>query len=87
MTSPSVILARRTGQPILLFHIAVEKAYTFEKSWDLFQVPHLFSRAVVVIAPPVYVAPPPLAQTITVHQTVSSAGGDDQGEAGVGGDD
>ena len=52
-----VILARRTGQPILVFHIAVERAYTFEKSWDLFQVPHLFSRAVVVIAPPVYVPP------------------------------
>jgi len=52
-----VILARRTGQPILVFHIAVQKAYTFEKSWDLFQVPHLFSRAIAVLAPPVYVPP------------------------------
>ncbi|MGH9702451.1 MAG: hypothetical protein ACRD4K_03660, partial [Candidatus Acidiferrales bacterium] len=52
-----VILARRTGQPIFVFHIAVQKAYTFEKSWDLFQVPHLFSRAIVVLAPAVYVPP------------------------------
>jgi lysophospholipid acyltransferase (LPLAT)-like uncharacterized protein len=61
-----VILARRTGQPILAFHIALERAHTFEKSWDLFQVPHLFSRAVVVFAPPVYV--PPDADRELVHQ-------------------
>lgn len=61
-----VILARRTGQPILAFHIAVERAHTFEKSWDLFQMPHLFSRAVVVFAPPVYV--PPDADRELVHQ-------------------
>ena len=61
-----VILARRSGQPILAFHIAVERAHTFEKSWDLFQVPHLFSRAVVVFAPPIYV--PPEADRELVHR-------------------
>jgi lysophospholipid acyltransferase (LPLAT)-like uncharacterized protein len=61
-----VILARRTGQPIMAFHIGLERAHTFEKSWDLFQVPHLFSRAVVVFAPPVYV--PPDADRELVHQ-------------------
>ncbi len=46
-----VMLARRTGQPIVAFHIAVKSAHTFEKSWDLFQIPHPFSRAVIAIAP------------------------------------
>ncbi len=50
-----VMLARRTGQPILVFHIGVERGYTFERSWDLFRLPHLFSRAVMVMAPPIYV--------------------------------
>lgn len=35
----------------------------------------------------VYVAPPPPAQTITVHQTVSTGAGDDHGEGGAEGDD
>jgi hypothetical protein len=35
----------------------------------------------------VYVAPPPPAQTITIHKTVSTGGGEDQGEGGAGGDD
>ncbi len=50
-----VMLARRTGFPILAFHIGLERAYTFEKSWDLFQVPHPFARGVVVLSPPLYV--------------------------------
>ncbi|MGB6875689.1 MAG: lysophospholipid acyltransferase family protein [Candidatus Acidiferrales bacterium] len=50
-----VMLARKTGQPIFLFHIGLERAMTFEKSWDLFQVPHLFSRAIAVVAPTIYV--------------------------------
>ncbi len=52
-----VMLARKTGQPIFMFHIGLERAFTLEKSWDLFQIPHLFSRAVMVIAPLIYVAP------------------------------
>ncbi len=51
-----VMLAQRTGQPIVVFHIGLENAHTFEKSWDLLQVPAPFSRAIVVIAPPIYVA-------------------------------
>lgn len=46
-----VILARRTGHPISVFHIAVERAHTFRKSWDLFQLPFPFSRAVMFVAP------------------------------------
>src|ERR1700704_2045184 len=46
-----VMLARRTGRPIYLFHIGVERAHTLEKAWDLMQIPHPFSRAVIVSAP------------------------------------
>jgi lysophospholipid acyltransferase (LPLAT)-like uncharacterized protein len=50
-----VMLARRTGQPIVVFHIGLEHAHTFEKSWDLLQVPAPFSHGVVAIAPPIHV--------------------------------
>jgi hypothetical protein len=50
-----VILARRTGKPISVFHVGLKSAHTFKKSWDLFQVPYPFSRAVMFVAPPIYV--------------------------------
>jgi lysophospholipid acyltransferase (LPLAT)-like uncharacterized protein len=50
-----IILARRTGRPVSVFHIAVEFAHTFEKSWDHFQLPYPFSRAVMFVAPPIRV--------------------------------
>jgi hypothetical protein len=50
-----VMLARRTGHPIAVFHIGLENARTFEKTWDQFQIPKPFSRAVVVISPPIEV--------------------------------
>jgi len=61
-----VILARRTGCPIMVFHIGLERAYTFEKAWDLFQIPRLFSRAVMAIAPTIRV--PPDADRETLNQ-------------------
>jgi lysophospholipid acyltransferase (LPLAT)-like uncharacterized protein len=51
------MLARRSGCPIVAFHIGVERARTLEKTWDLFQIPKLGSRAVVVIHRPIEVAP------------------------------
>ncbi len=50
-----VILARRTGRPISVFHIGVQHAHTFKKSWDLFRLPYLFSRAVMFVAPSICV--------------------------------
>src|SRR5690348_571908 len=50
-----VMLARKTGQPIFMFHVGLERGTTFQKSWDLFQVPHFFTRAIAVIAPNIYV--------------------------------
>lgn len=51
----AVILARRTGRPVSAFHIGLQRAHTFRKSWDLFQLPWPFSRAVIFIAPPIRV--------------------------------
>jgi lysophospholipid acyltransferase (LPLAT)-like uncharacterized protein len=51
-----VMLARRTGRPVTVFHIGLSSAYTFEKSWDRFRLPYPFSRAVLVMAPPIYVS-------------------------------
>lgn len=52
-----VILARRTGRPISVFHIALKSAHTFQKSWDLFQLPYPFTDAVMFVAPPIRVPP------------------------------
>jgi lysophospholipid acyltransferase (LPLAT)-like uncharacterized protein len=46
-----VMLARRTGCPIMVFHVGLENSWTLEKTWDLFQIPRPFSRAVLLIAP------------------------------------
>jgi lysophospholipid acyltransferase (LPLAT)-like uncharacterized protein len=51
-----VMLARRTGRSIIVFHIGLERAWTLRKTWDLFQIPKPFTRAVVVISPPIEVA-------------------------------
>ena len=50
-----IILARRTGHPISVFHIGVKHGHTFQKSWDLFQIPYPFSRIVMFVAPPIRV--------------------------------
>jgi lysophospholipid acyltransferase (LPLAT)-like uncharacterized protein len=50
-------LARRTGCPIVCVHLSAQYAHTFEKSWDQFQLPHPFSRVVLVVAPPIEVSP------------------------------
>lgn len=51
-----VMLARRTRFPIVVFHAGLERAYTFEQSWDLLQLPRPFSRGVILIAPPIRVS-------------------------------
>jgi lysophospholipid acyltransferase (LPLAT)-like uncharacterized protein len=61
-----VILARRTGRPISVFHIGVECGYTFNKTWDLFCLPYPFSRTVMFVAPPIRV--PAEADSDTMKQ-------------------
>ena len=49
------ILARRAGSPISAVHFGLKHAFTFRKSWDLFQVPLPFTPAVMFVAAPIYV--------------------------------
>jgi lysophospholipid acyltransferase (LPLAT)-like uncharacterized protein len=53
----AVLLAKKTGNPILPFTITAERFWEAKKSWDGFQVPKPFTRARVGIAAPIFVAP------------------------------
>ena len=50
----AVLLAKKSGCPILPFTITPGK-YWHVNSWDKFQVPWPFTKARVVIAPPIHV--------------------------------
>lgn len=50
-----VMLARRSGCPVMVFHIGVDRGKTFQKTWDHFLLPMPFARAVILFAPPIYV--------------------------------
>jgi lysophospholipid acyltransferase (LPLAT)-like uncharacterized protein len=49
-----VILAKKTGNPILPFVIEPQK-FWMVKSWDRMQIPRPFTKAVVIISEPIYV--------------------------------
>ncbi len=51
----AVLLAKRSGNPVLPVTMALKKHWTLP-TWDLFQVPKPFTRAKVLVAPPIYVA-------------------------------
>ncbi|MEO8433317.1 MAG: lysophospholipid acyltransferase family protein, partial [Pyrinomonadaceae bacterium] len=53
----AVLLAKKTGNPILPFTVSPARLWTARKSWDQFQVPKPFTPALVLIAPPIYVGP------------------------------
>jgi lysophospholipid acyltransferase (LPLAT)-like uncharacterized protein len=50
----AVLLAKKTSHPILPFTVTASKFWAV-KSWDQFQVPKPFVRALLDIAPPIYV--------------------------------
>jgi lysophospholipid acyltransferase (LPLAT)-like uncharacterized protein len=52
----AVLLAKKTGQPIVPVTMALQRYWTLP-SWDLFQIPKPFTRARVYVAPPIYVPP------------------------------
>jgi lysophospholipid acyltransferase (LPLAT)-like uncharacterized protein len=52
-----VLLAKKTGNPILPFTINAERFWEARKSWDGFQIPKPFTRARVDIAAPIFVLP------------------------------
>jgi len=47
-------LARKSGNPIVPFNISVDKKWVM-RSWDHFQIPKPFSRAVVLFGDPIFV--------------------------------
>ena len=49
------MLARRAGCPIIVCHFGLERARTLEKTWDQFQIPKLFTRAVMFVHAPIEV--------------------------------
>ncbi len=51
-----VLLAKKTGQPILPFTITPRRHWEAKKSWDRTQAPLPFTRALVDIAPPIFVS-------------------------------
>jgi len=53
----AVLLAKKTGHPILPFTITAARLWDAKKSWDGFQVPKPFSRVRVDIGAPIYVRP------------------------------
>lgn len=53
--SGAVLLAKKTGNPVVPLTVETEK-FREVKSWDRLQIPKLFSRAKIFIAEPVYVA-------------------------------
>lgn len=65
----AVILARRTGNPVSLFHISLERAHTLKKSWDQLQIPYPFSRAVMFVAPPIRVPTDAGSEVMHVKQS------------------
>jgi lysophospholipid acyltransferase (LPLAT)-like uncharacterized protein len=50
-----VMLARKTGCPVMVFHIGVDRGKTFTKTWDHFLLPMPFARTVILFARPIYV--------------------------------
>ena len=52
----AVMLAKKSGQPILPVTMALKRYWT-TSSWDFFQIPKPFTRARVYVAPPIYVPP------------------------------
>jgi lysophospholipid acyltransferase (LPLAT)-like uncharacterized protein len=52
----AVLLAKKTGQPVLPFAVNAARHYA-APSWDRFQLPLPFTRAAVRIAPPIHVPP------------------------------
>jgi len=51
----AVILAKKSGQPIMPVTMALDRYWTTPR-WDQFQIPKPFTRARVYVAPPIYVA-------------------------------
>jgi lysophospholipid acyltransferase (LPLAT)-like uncharacterized protein len=64
----AVLLAKKTGQPILPFTITASRCWSAGKSWDHFQVPRPFTRARVDIGKPIFVPADAGEETLTAKR-------------------
>lgn len=64
----AVLLAKKSGHPILPFKITPSRCWTLSKSWDRLTIPKLFSRARVEIAEPIYVPAEAEADELETHR-------------------
>jgi lysophospholipid acyltransferase (LPLAT)-like uncharacterized protein len=69
----AVLLALKTGAPVFCFHISLKRKIQL-KTWDHFQIPLPFTRAVVLQAPPIWAPPKPSHdEVISLQDRVQSA--------------
>src|SRR5437870_3011925 len=62
-----VLLAMKTGAAIFCFHISMKHKIQL-RSWDEFQIPLPFTNAIVLKAPPIWVAPDSTEENLrTLH--------------------
>jgi lysophospholipid acyltransferase (LPLAT)-like uncharacterized protein len=67
-----VILARKTGSAIFCFHIALKHKVEL-RSWDRFQIPFPFTRAMLLAGPPLWIPEDATeAQVRTGHERMQS---------------
>ena len=50
-----IVLAKKTGHPVLPFTTSAKSFWEIRSTWDQTQIPKPFTRARVIIAPPIYV--------------------------------
>ncbi len=50
-----VMLARRTGFPVVVLHVCYDRAFVLRKTWDQLEIPQPFSRCIIAIHPPIVV--------------------------------
>ena len=82
MSFSAVLLAKKTGQPILPFTITPARAWELSKSWDRFEIPRPFTRARVEIAAPIFVPATANETELESHRLVLQAALDGLEERG-----
>lgn len=63
----AAFMAWKSGNPVVPFHVAAEKKWTL-RSWDHFQIPRPFSRALVLIGDPIYIDPATRKEEIAAYE-------------------
>lgn len=63
-----LLLAKKTGNPIMPFVVECKKFWTI-KSWDRLQIPKPFTTANVIIEPPIYISPDASDEEIDTRRT------------------